>query len=96
MAVHDGKPTVEQRRNDDDDEVLLGTLQRAHFDMKTFANEICRFICESVSDHIKPSTLLAPTGQRCFADFRRYFGKPSSSYSLLSLIGRPQTPNSIV
>ena len=43
--------------------------------MKTFANEICRFICESISDQIKQSSILSTIYPRFFTDFRWYFGK---------------------
>lgn len=64
----------------------LGTLKRAHFDMKTFANEICRFICESVSDQIKATTLFSAIPPRLFSDFQWYFGGHISSSLLLSFL----------
>ena len=55
--------------------IFIGNLQKASFDMKTFANEMCRFICESVSDKIKEAIVLSTMSPRSFKDFQWYFRK---------------------
>ena len=55
--------------------VFLGSLKKASFDMKTFANELCRFICESLSDKVKLGLVLSNMAPRRFGDFQWYFGK---------------------
>ncbi|CAF1212523.1 unnamed protein product [Rotaria sordida] len=50
-----------------------GHLRRASFDMKTFANELCRFICESTGDTTKKALVLSTTSSRNFTDFQWYF-----------------------
>ncbi len=43
--------------------------------MKTFANEMCRFICESLGDKTKQGLVLSTISVRNFADFQWYFGE---------------------
>jgi hypothetical protein len=53
----------------------LGSLKRASFDMKTFANEMCRFICESIQADRKYTLMLSASIIRLFKDFQWYFGR---------------------
>ena len=55
------------------DGLCLGNLKRASFDMKTFANEICRFICESLGERTKQGMVLSTMSPRSFTDFQWYF-----------------------
>jgi hypothetical protein len=41
--------------------------------MKTFANEMCRFICESMDNNIKQGLVLSTMSPRSFTDFQWYF-----------------------
>lgn len=41
--------------------------------MKTFANEMCRFICESLNDKTKQGFVLSTMSPRNFTDFQQYF-----------------------
>lgn len=50
-----------------------GDLKRASFDMKTFANEMCRFICESLGEKTKQASVLSIMSTRNFSDFHWYF-----------------------
>ncbi|CAF1545047.1 unnamed protein product [Rotaria magnacalcarata] len=50
-----------------------GFLRKASFDMKTFANELCRFICESVNTTTKKAIVFSAESPHYFADFRLYF-----------------------
>jgi hypothetical protein len=43
--------------------------------MKTFANEMCRFICETVGDKVKQAVVLSTMSSRSFSDFEWYFRK---------------------
>ena len=53
--------------------------------MKTFANELCRFICESLSDKTKPGLVLSTMSPRRFTDFQWYFGESDSVRVLYTL-----------
>ncbi|CAF1455081.1 unnamed protein product [Rotaria sp. Silwood1] len=50
-----------------------GHLKRASFDLRTFANELCRFICESTGDRTKTAVVLSTTLPRNFTNFQWYF-----------------------
>ncbi|UJR22440.1 hypothetical protein I4U23_025500 [Adineta vaga] len=50
-----------------------GNLRRASFDSKSFVNELCRLICESVNVKTKQATVLSPISLRQFTDFHWYF-----------------------
>jgi hypothetical protein len=52
---------------------ILGNLKQASFDMKTFANELCRFICESIGEGTKQGLVLSDMSLRHFTDFQWYF-----------------------
>ncbi len=52
---------------------ILGNLKKASFDMKTFANELCRFICESKGEETKQGLVLSNMPLRHFTDFQWYF-----------------------
>jgi len=41
--------------------------------MKTFANELCRFICESLGEKTKEASVLSTMTARKFTDFQWYF-----------------------
>lgn len=43
--------------------------------MKTFANELCRFICESTTNMSKNGVILSMGSPRSFQDYRWYFRK---------------------
>ncbi len=45
--------------------------------MKTFANEMCRFISESLGDKTKQGLVLSTMSPRNFKDFQWYFRKSS-------------------
>jgi hypothetical protein len=53
--------------------ILIGNLNKASFDMKTFANEMCRFICESKGNKTKQGLVLSTISPRDFTDFQWYF-----------------------
>jgi hypothetical protein len=53
--------------------VCLGNLKKASFDMKTFANELCRFICESLGEKSKQGLVLSTMSPRQFTDYQWYF-----------------------
>jgi hypothetical protein len=55
--------------------IFIGTLKRASFDTKTFANEMCRLICESTSDNTKQAIVLSTMSPRIFTDFEWYCGE---------------------
>jgi len=55
--------------------MFIGTLKRASFDTKTFANEMCRLICESTSNNTKHAIVLSTMSPRSFTDFEWYFGE---------------------
>ncbi|CAF0873749.1 unnamed protein product [Adineta steineri] len=62
-----------------------GNLKRASFDTKTFANEMCRLICESMSDKIKPAKVLSTMSPRIFTDFQWYFHEELYRLNKMSL-----------
>lgn len=66
--------------------MCLGSLKKASFDMKTFANELCRFICESLSNKTKPGLVLSTMSPRRFTDFQWYFGKSDFMYVFFSIL----------
>ncbi|CAF0767474.1 unnamed protein product [Adineta ricciae] len=50
-----------------------GELRRASFDSKSFVNELCRLICESVNQKTKQALVRSTISPRYFKNFQWYF-----------------------